>query len=427
MLDQGARVGSDEGHERQTFDVVFERAKLPDGTTASLGVKSGHFAAISTQAPLKDAGHRIDLRDMLVIPGLVDGHLHLDKSFIGEPWKSHRPCTNGFDVRERVAFEKELLAGAAPIETRATALADLALSRGTMYIRTHVDVDASVGLRHLEAVLKVRERYRELITIEVVAFPQSGILASPGTADLLDQAIASGADLVGGLDPGGFDQSIEGHLDVVFGVAERRGVGVDIHLHDPGDLGIAELEDIAKRTKALGMQGRVTVSHAYALGQVPTNTARRVASDLADAAVAIMTNAPGDRAFPPINVLREAGVLVFSGSDNVRDAWWPYGDADMIERAMIVGYCLGFYTDEEIRFAFDMVSVNGSNAMRIPDYGIQRGARANFVALAADHVQEAIMTRPKERTVYRGGKLIAKNGQVSHPTLDRELGRNLPS
>ncbi len=103
------------------------------------------------------------------------------------------------------------------------------------------------------------------------------------------------------------------------------------------------------------MQGGVAVSHAYALGNVPMDTAKRVACLLADSGIAIMTNAPGDRAFPPIKVLREAGVLVFSGSDNVRDAWWPYGDADMIERAMIVRYCSGFYTDEEIRFAFDMV------------------------------------------------------------------------
>jgi cytosine/creatinine deaminase len=412
MLGQGARVSSDEGDALQTFDVVFERAKLPDGTTTSLGVKSGRFAAISMGAPLNGAAHRIDLHNMLVVPGLVDGHLHLDKSFIGEPWKSHRPCTNGFDVRERVAFEKELLAGAAPIEKRASALADLAISRGTMYIRTHVDVDTSVGLRHLEAVLEVRERYRQLLTIEVVAFPQSGILASPGTADLMDQALANGADLVGGLDPGGFDKSIQGHLDVVFGIAQRRGVGIDIHLHDPGALGISELEDIAKRTRALGMQGRVAVSHAYALGQVPIDTAKRVAYHLADAGVAIMTNAPGDRAFPPINILREAGVLVFSGSDNVRDAWWPYGDADMIERAMIVGYCSGFYTDEEIGFAFDVVSVNGGAAMRIPDYGIRHGGLANFVVLPAYHIQDAIMTRPRERSVYRAGKLIAQNGQI---------------
>jgi cytosine/creatinine deaminase len=132
--------------------------------------------------------------------------------------------------------------------------------------------------------------------------------------------LANGADLVGGLDPGGFDKSIQGHFDVVFGIAQRRGVGIDIHLHDPGALGITELEDIAKRTRALGMQGRVAVSHAYALGQVRIDTAKRVAYDLADAGVAIMTNAPGDRAFPPINILREAGV--WRGSIARRGSAW---------------------------------------------------------------------------------------------------------
>jgi cytosine deaminase len=391
---------------------VFERAKFADGTIASLGVRSGRIAAISTDAPLSNAPQRTDLEDMLVVPGLVDGHLHLDKSFIGEAWKPHRPCTNGFNVHERVAFEKELLASAQPVEKRAKALTELAIARGTMYMRTHVDIDAGVGLRNLNAVLAVKELYHDFVTIEVVAFPQSGIIASPGTADLMDEAIMNGAELVGGLDPGGFDRSIEGHLDVVFGIAERRGVGIDIHLHDPDTLGIFELEDIARRTKALGMSGHVTVSHAYALGQVPADTAKRVSHVLAETGVAIMTNAPGDRPFPPINILRNAGVLVFSGNDNIRDAWWPYGDGDMIQRAMIVGYCSGFYTDEELAFAFDMVSSNGASALRIPGYGLDCGAPANFIALPARNVQEAVVACPRERSVYRAGKLICQSGEI---------------
>jgi cytosine deaminase len=401
-----------EANSVQSFEVVFERAKLADGTVASIGVQSGRIAAISAQTPLGNAARRVDLENMLVVPGLVDGHLHLDKTFIGEAWKPHQPCTNGFNVHERVAFEKKLLAGAQPVEKRASALTELAIARGTMYLRTHVDIDADVGLRNLKSVLTVKERYRELITIEVVAFPQSGILASPGTAELMSEAVANGADLVGGLDPAGFDRSIEGHLDVVFGIAQRRGVGIDIHLHDPDMLGIFELQEIATRTKSLGMAGHVAVSHAYALGQVPTDTAKRVAHALAAAGVAIMTNAPGDRSFPPVNILREAGVLVFSGNDNIRDAWWPYGDADMLERAMIVGYCSGFYTDEELAFAFDMVSCNGASALRIPEYGLRCGAPANFVVLPARHVQEAVVARPRERSVYRAGKLIARNGRL---------------
>jgi cytosine/creatinine deaminase len=403
----------DEGLSVGPFDVVFDRAKLGDGSTASIGVKNGRFASIARDAPLSASLSRVDLENKLVVPGLVDGHLHLDKTLVGEPWKPHLPCTNGFDVRERVAFEKQVLASASPVVKRACALIDLALSHGTMYLRTHVDIDPDVGLRNLEAVLEVKERYRNLMMIEVVAFPQSGILASPGTADLMDQAIANGADLVGGLDPGGFDCSVEGHLDVVFGIAERRGAGIDIHLHDPGALGIFELGEIARRTRALGMANRVVVSHAYALGQVEADIAKRAAHDLAEAGVAIMTNAPGDRSFPPINLLREAGVLVFSGSDNVRDAWWPYGDADMLERAMIVGYRSGFYNDEDLKFAFDMASGNGGAALGIEGYGIQCGALANFIVLPASHVPEVVITRPPERSIYSAGKLIARNGRLN--------------
>src|SRR5258707_442382 len=135
-----------EANSVQSFEVVFERAKLADGTVASIGVQSGRIAAISAEAPLSNAAQRVDLENMLVVPGLVDGHLHLDKSFIGEAWKPHRPCTNGFNVHERVAFEKELLAGAQPIEHRAAALTELAISHGTLHLRTHVDVDAGLGL-----------------------------------------------------------------------------------------------------------------------------------------------------------------------------------------------------------------------------------------------------------------------------------------
>jgi cytosine deaminase len=396
----------------QDLDVIFERMRLADGAVASIGVQSGRIAAISSETISSSTAQRINLEDMLVVSGFVDGHLHLDKSFIGEDWKSHRPCTNGFDVRERVAFEKEQIATARPIEARAAALTELAISRGTMYLRTHVDIDAEIGLQNLRSVLAVKQRYRDLVTMEVVAFPQSGILASPGTADLMAEAIANGADLVGGLDPAGFDRSIEGHLDVVFGIAERHGVGVDIHLHDPDMLGVFELEEISRRTKALGMGGRVTVSHAYALGDVATDIAKRVADTLADAGVAILTNAPGGRPFPPIGILRDAGVLVFAGNDNIRDAWWPYGDGDMLERAMLIGYRSGFYSDEELGIAFDMISMNAASAMCIPEYGLRCGAPANFIALAARHVPEAVVARPAVRSVYRAGKLIARNGEL---------------
>jgi cytosine deaminase len=396
----------------QPHSVVFERATLADGRVASIRVDAGRIAQISDDACFEDVQHRIDLENRLVIPALIDGHIHLDKSFIGDAWKPHHPSTAGFDVRERVAIEKEMLAGAQSVERRAAALVELAVSQGTSYMRSHVDVDAQVGLRNLETLVKIRERYRGVVSIELVAFPQSGILASPGTQDLMAQAVAGGADLVGGLDPAGFDRSIDGHLDVVFGIAGRYGVGIDIHLHDSDSLGIFELEEISRRTKALGMNGRVAVSHAYALGHVSCDVAKRTASTLAEACVAIMTNAPGDRAFPPIRILRDAGVTVFAGNDNIRDCWWPYGDADMLERAMMIGYRSGFYTDDELAIAFEMASTAAASALGIAEYGLTPGAPANFIALQARNIQEAVVGRPPKRLVYREGRLIARDGQV---------------
>lgn len=266
------------------------------------------------------------------------------------------------------------MAAAAPMDVRARNQLDLCIGHGTTRMRSHVMVDGSVGLNSLEAILRVRDEYRELIEIQLVAFPQSGILKSPGTPELLDEAIRLGADLVGGLDPASFDRDVEKHLDVVFGVAQKHGVDVDIHLHDPGMLGLFELEQIAARTRVLGMQGHVVVSHAYALGDLAADALKRIADVLATSGVAIMTNAPGARPFPPVALLRAAGVTVFSGNDNIRDSWWPYGDGDLLNRAMMVGYRSGFYVDEELRIAFDLVTDAGAKALRLAGYGLNVGA-----------------------------------------------------
>jgi cytosine/creatinine deaminase len=278
-------------------------------------------------------------------------------------------------------------------------------------MRSHVMVGASVGLRSLETILAVREQYRDVIDVQLVAFPQSGILHSPGTPELLDEAIAMGADLVGGLDPGSFDRDIEKHLDVVFGIAERRGVDVDIHLHDHGTLGVFEIEQIAARTRALGMGGHVAVSHAYSLGDVSTEIVRKTADVLARSGVAIMTNAPGARLFPPVKLLREAGVTVFSGSDNIRDSWWPYGDGDMLGRAMMIGYRSGFNIDAELEMAFDVIASGGATALRLEGYGLKVGAKADFVTLQARHIPEAVVAVPKPRAVYKNGRCVADNGR----------------
>lgn len=390
------------------MDSVFTNGRFPDGTLRSFGVSDGKIEAEGGALP--SAGAPTDLKGALVIPGLVDGHVHLDKTFLGDAWNPYRPATSAHRVKERVAIEKANLAGAAPVAERGAALIEAAVARGTTHMRSHVDIDPISGLSNLEAVLGLRERFCDAVSIQIVAFPQSGIVAAPGTAELLEAAVRGGADLIGGVDPAGVDRDVDGHLDVVFGIAERHGVGIDIHLHDPASIGLMELEEIARRTTALGLQGRVAVSHAYCLGEVSETTMLRTASALAEADVSIMTNAPGDHAFPPVLALRNAGVTVFAGNDNIRDSWWPFGDADMLERAMLIGYRSGFYTDEDLAVAFDLATTSAARALGVDGYGLDKGCLADFVTLDARHVQEAVVARPARRSVYKAGQLVAGNG-----------------
>ena len=394
------------------LDLALDRARLPDGRSGAIGITAGRIAAIETDgAALPSARERIDLGGALVLPGLIDAHVHLDKSLVGDRWWSHRTEPSGvFNVRERVAIEKEILARAAPIAQRAAALIELAVAKGTTHMRSHVDVDPGIGLTHLHEVLAVCERYRDAVSVQLVAFPQSGVLSCPGTFELMDAALQEGAALVGGLDPAGFDHDVEGQLDAIFGLAGKHGARIDIHLHDPDFTGLGELEEIARRTKALGLQGRVTVSHAYALGMVPRPDAQRTAERLADAEVAILTNAPGNHAYPSVMQLRAAGVTVITGNDNIRDAWWPYGDADMLERAMLVGYGSGYLTDEHLEVALDLATGSAARVLGHTDYGVRVGAQADLVVVAAQSVAEAVVARPPRRYVFKAGRLVARDG-----------------
>lgn len=393
------------------FDLLLKHANLPHQADAAIGIRDGHIAWLgAAEAAPEAAVKTLDLAGDLLCPGFVDGHIHLDKTFLGTDWQPHIPCTS---IRERIALEKRILAQLpVPIAERAAVLVELALGQGSTALRTHVDIDPDVGLTNLEAILQVRDRYRQHISIQIVAFPQSGVISCPGTLELLDQAIAQGADLVGGLDPAGIDNDVSGQLDGLFAIAERRGAGIDIHLHDPDQIGIDQLEQIAQRTKAAGLQGKVTVSHAYCLGMVPDGVLRHTADLLAAAQVAIMTNAPGSHAFPPILKLRQAGVTVFTGSDNIRDAWWPYGDADMLERAMMIGYRSGFLTEDELQVAVHMATDAGAQVLGLGAYGLQVGAIADIVALPAKSVPEAVVARPARSLVIKAGRVVARQGQV---------------
>jgi cytosine/creatinine deaminase len=392
--------------------IVLADAVLPDGRRVDVHTADGRIAAIvERDAPLQAGGERIDLKGALLVAGMVDGHIHLDKTLLGLPFQSHR---QGDTVAERIALEKDLRRELRyPVEQRAQSLIRQIVAYGTTTVRSHVDVDTEVGLSSLHALLAVREAARDLLDIQIVAFPQSGIIADSGVMDLLDQAIADGADLVGGLDPAGIDNDVNGHLDAIFTIAERRGVGLDIHLHDPGPLGCFELRQIAQRTIAAGLKGRVAVSHAYALGAVDEIEFRRTVEELARADVAIMTNGPGPVPMPPLHRLRAAGVRLFAGSDNIRDAWSPYGNGDMLERAMLIGYRQGLLADADLEFAFRLCNGAAADVLGLNDHELKVGGRADLVAISASSIPEAVATHPPRALVMKKGRVVARNGALT--------------
>lgn len=392
-------------------DLLLADVTLESGERADVTIARGSIAAVLPAGSGCDAAQRIELGGALLCPAFVDGHIHLDKCFTGVAWRPHREAAT---LAERIAIERELLAAAdeeLPRGERALALVRQIVGYGTGHVRSHVDVDPLAGLSNLHTVLELRERTRGELGIQIVAFPQHGILAAPGTADLLDAALREGADVVGGLDPATFDGDREGHLDIVFGLAERHGVPVDIHLHEAGAGGCASLRAIAERTRALGLAGRVVVSHAYALGNAADDDVSRTAAALADAGVAIMTNAPGgDDSMPPVRGLRAAGVTVFAGSDNIRDSWWPYGNGDMLERATLVGYLEGLFSDDELAIAYAMATSEPARVLGLDRYGAAPGTRADLVAIAAANVAEAVATHPPRLLTVHAGRVVAGAG-----------------
>ncbi|MCD0505857.1 amidohydrolase family protein [Bordetella petrii] len=232
---------------------LYTNARAADGSQIHIAVADGRIAGIGPGTPAADGADVVDLQGRLVLPGFVDGHIHLDKSFVGDHWRPHQPAGS---LRERLAIEKQALAGARPIAERAHALIAQAAAFGTVAMRSHVDVDATTGLTNLHAVMQAREAWRGIVDIELVAFPQAGVMSCPGTAAVLEAAAREGVEVVGGIDPTTLDGDADGQLDVVFGIAEKYGVKIDIHLHEPGQQGVEQLHRIAARTRAAGLGGR---------------------------------------------------------------------------------------------------------------------------------------------------------------------------
>lgn len=395
-------------------ELLIRNVRPAGGAATNVLIRDGRIAAVSADAT-STGGAVLDAGGQLMIPGLVEAHTHLDKSFWGMGWQRH---TAGPSLIEKIETERrnrrELKLDP---DRQSERLASQMIRMGTTHIRSHVDVDTEVGLAGIEGVMAMRERLKDLVDIEIVAFAQSGLLIRPGTLELVDQAMALGAEVVGGLDPCAVDRDPKGHLDAIFALAQKYGRPLDIHLHERGEMGAFSMELILERTRALGMQGKVAISHAFCLGMPDVDHARRLLDDLARERVTLVTTAPAASPAPSVQACVKAGVVIAGGSDGVRDSWNPYGMGDMLERAMLVGLRNNFRRDEEVQLALDVCTYGGAKVMELADYGLDVGCVADLVILPGETVVEAVVARPADRTVVKRGRIVARHGELVGQTV----------
>lgn len=373
-----------------------------DGQSIGIRCSGGLIEAIGPDVAAPDS---VDGEGRLVLPAFVEPHVHLDKTLWGEAWQ---PGQRAARLRDYIENERRVLsANQSPPEERASRMLLEMLRHGTTAVRSHIDVAPDMGLCHVEAMLRLREVWRDKIDLQFVAFPQQGLLCRPGTAELIREAMDMGVETVGGLDPAGIDGDPDGQLRFIFDLATKKGAGVDIHLHDKGELGAWQVERIVDYTEASGLSGKVMISHAYCLGMVAPARLERIGRRLADLGISLMTSAPADVAVPPVEELTDFGVTVCCGSDGIRDSWSPLGNGDMLERAFLTAYRFDWNTDADFRRALGCATGAAAKAIGLADYGLHRGARADFVMIEAVNVGDALCRRPAGRRVVRRGEVVS--------------------
>jgi cytosine deaminase len=279
-------------------------------------------------------------------------------------------------------------------------------------VRSHVDVDLGVGLRGIDAVREAVDALGGAIEVEIVAFPQDGVIRRPGVLDLLDQAAANGATSIGGLDPASIDRDPVQQLDGLFDIAERRGGGIDIHLHDGGELGAVQLALVADRTRRTGLQGKVTISHGFALGELPPNQQADLLDELAQAGISWSTVAPVRTAPLPWSGMRDRGMPVGLGTDGIRDLWSPFGDGDLLRVALDFARLHGLRTDEDLAYAVELATTRAAGFVHRSVHDLTVGAPADIVLVDAENVQDALMLAPRRELVMSGGRVVVQGGEL---------------
>ncbi len=418
------------------LDLLIHNAALPDGRqNMSVAVQDGRIAEVAEglQAP---AHETVDAGGLLLSPPFVDAHFHLDSALsYGQP----RVNESG-TLLEGIALWGELkptLTHEAIVE-RALAYCDWAVARGLLAIRSHVDT-SDPSLLTVGALLDVKARVAPYMDLQLVAFPQDGVLRRPGALDSLTRALDLGVEVVGGIPH--FERTMAQGADSVrllCELAAERGLRVDMHCDESDDPHSRHVETLAAETVRLGLQGRVTGSHLTSMHSMDNYYASKLIPLMAEARLGVVANPlinitlqgrhdsyPKRRGMTRVPELMAAGLTVAFGHDCVMDPWYAGGSADMLEAAHMGLHVAQMTGQQAMRQCFDAVTVNPARLLGLEGYGIAPGCHADLVLLHAQDPVEAIRLRAARLAVWRRGRLVASSpapvAQLSLPGRPQQV------
>ena len=400
-------------------DLLVRNATLPDGR-ANVDVLAAGGRIVNVSQRIDAAAARtVDAQGMLLSPPFVDAHFHMDATLtVGLP----RVNASG-TLLEGIALWGELkpLLTQEAIVERALAYCDWAVAKGLLAIRSHVDV-CDPRLLAVEALLHLKERVKPYLDLQLVAFPQDGVLRSSGALDLLKRALKMGVDVVGGIPH--FERTMADGAESVrllCELAADEGRLVDMHCDETDDPLSRHVETLAMHAQRLGMQGRVTGSHLTSMHSMDNYYVSKLIPLMREAGVSAVANPlinitiqgrhdtyPKRRGMTRVPELMAAGIDVAFGHDCVMDPWYSLGSGDMLEVAAMGLHVAQMTGQDAMRACFDAVTVNAARILHLDGYGIAPGNRADFVLLQARDPVEAIRLRATRLMVFRAGKLVAE-------------------